>query len=372
MKVAVFGSWSDKDADKDWNFSGSRDEFNKACRAIGGDLADTGHRLIVESQEQDVADPHVVEDYLEHAISGTPSNLKIELAWPRGLLRPFEHHAKAHPDLFIYHQLPAPEASQRWSNSHLISLKHADAILTIGGKQGVYLAGSTAIVAGKPLAPIASFGGASARLLADLKADRGGNLDPAYSALNGPWSQHVLKRALELLRGDTLKTIDTSKIVIFISHAHEDKDLALALVRVIREAFKIPSEAIRCTSLPGYKLLIGVHTASQLKTEIAQTEFVLGIITPQSIESKYVLLELGAAWGLGKRTFPLVARGLKASGIPGPLGELNWLDLAESPNCYQLIKELSSFKPMGDGNLPIVDAAVKDLVACAQQKRSSL
>jgi hypothetical protein len=158
------------------------------------------------------------------------------------------------------------------------------------------------------------------------------------------------------------------KIMIFISHAHADEDLVEALVGVITKAVDIPTDSIRCTSLPRYKLPIGVDTASQLKEEIGQTKFVLGIITPQSIESKYVLLELGAGWGLGKRTFPLVARGVKASGIPGPLRQLNWVDLAESRNCYQLIEQLSSVKPLGKRNSSIVDAAVKKLVACAQQK----
>jgi ribosome-binding factor A len=161
-----------------------------------------------------------------------------------------------------------------------------------------------------------------------------------------------------------------SRKMIFISHAHADEDLAEALVGVITSACELPKESIRCTSVPGYTVPIGSHTAIQLKSEIAQTKFVLGIITPESIESKYVLLELGAGWGLGKRIFPLVARGVKASGIPGPLRELNWVDLAESPSCYQLIEELSSVKLMSDKkHESIVDMAVKKLVACAQPKR---
>lgn len=367
MKVAVFGSWSDPIAHEDWNFAESRDVFNSACEAIGRALADKGHTLIVESEDQDVADPHVVKGYVERALPGTHAELKIELAWPRGRTRPFEANAKNRPELFKYHQLPAPTwERQRWSNSHLVSLKLADAILTIGGKQGTYLAGSAAIVANKPLVPIASFGGASARLLMDLEVDRPNNLHPAYKELYGPWSHHILNRAVELFDGDA------SKMIIFISHAHADEDLARAIVEVITKAFTISDDAIRCTSVPGYKLPAGVHTASKLRNEIEKTEFVLGVITPRSIESKYVLLELGAAWGLGKRTLPLVARGIKSSGIPGPLGELHWIDLTASQECHQLIDDLSSFNPMGNRRKPgtgaIVDDAVKQLVDYAQQE----
>lgn len=365
MKVAVFGSWSDRKQDQDWYFMDSRDEFNKACKEIGRTLAENGYTLIVESEAQHVADPYVVEGYYEHAISGTLGELKIELAWPRGIERPFNDRTKARPDLFIHRRLPAPEAeNQRWSNSHLVSLKHADAVLTIGGKQGAYLAGSAAILLGKPLVPIASFGGASTRLLKDLEVDRGGNLDPLYHDLNGPWSAYVLKSAVKLLGGNS------SKMLIFVSHAHADVKLAEAIVDVIREAFNVSNEAIRCTSVPGFNLKAGVHTASELRSEIEKTEFVLGVLTPHSIESKYVLMELGAAWGLGKRTFPLVALGVKASNIPGPLGELHWIDLAKSQECYQLIDDLSSYKPLGDkrklSSGAIVENAVKQLVTYAQ------
>jgi hypothetical protein len=362
MKVAVFGSWMDLEAAQDWNCMGSHEKFKEACRAIGGALARKSHTLIVESEDQYVADRHVVEGYVEQAVPGTPAALKIELVWTREHGRPFEHYANIRPGLFTYHSLPASKTDrQRWSNSHLVSLRHANAILTIGGREGTYLAGAAAIVANKPLIPIASFGGASARLLKDLEVDRGSNFDPAYYDLNSPWTPHVVESAMGFLDGNISKTR------IFISHAHEDEDLAQALVAVLTKAFEISDSAIRCTSVSGYKLPAGVHTASQLRSEIEQTECVLGVITPRSMESKYVLLELGAAWGLGKRTFPLVARGVKASSIPDPLGELHWIDLTASEDCHQLIDDLSSFQPKS-GSGALVAAAVQQLVTYARQE----
>jgi hypothetical protein len=365
MKVAVFGSWTALETDRDWHFRESHEAFKEACRKIGDALARKGHTLIVEFEAPHVADLHVVEGYV--AAPGTSTTLKIELAWTKAQGRPFERYAQTRPGLFAYHPLPASETDrQRWSNSHLVSLKHANAILTIGGREGTYLAGSAAIVANKPLVPIASFGGASERLLKDLEVDRGGNFDRAYYDLNDVWSNHVLERAMGFLDSGT------SKAKIFISHAHEDEDLARALVDMITKAFELSDSAVRCTSVPGYKLPAGVHTASQLRNEIEQTEFVLGVITPRSIESKYVLLELGAAWGLGKRTFPLVACGIKASSIPGPLGELHWIDLTAGEDCHQLIDNLSSFQPMGgrrkSDSGALVAAAVDKLVTCARQE----
>ncbi len=187
MKIAVFGSWSDEDADRRWGFSGSRDKFDTACKEVGRGLAQDGHKIIVESEDQSVADPHVVEGYIEVASSTSSRDLQVELFYPRGK-PPFESHSRSHPNLFTYHAQPVREAQhQQWSNSHLVSIKHSDSVLTIGDKQGTYLAGSAAIVANKPLVPIASFGGASARLVEELKGELGDPLPSAYNKLNNPW-----------------------------------------------------------------------------------------------------------------------------------------------------------------------------------------
>ena len=165
----------------------------------------------------------------------------------------------------------------------------------------------------------------------------------------------VLNKALDILRGDT------PKLRIFISHAHADEELVRAVVTLIERAFETSDVPIRYISVPGYMLEGGVNTSSQLRGEIQASEFVLGVLTPHSIASKYVLLELGAAWGLGKRTFPLAARGVEVTGVPGPLGELHWIDLRKSAQCHQLVSDMKS-GPLGARARQGKEAAIADAV----------
>jgi len=57
-------------------------------------------------------------------------------------------------------------------------------------------------------------------------------------------------------------------IDIFISHSSSDAEIARLLIEIVRKAFNIPSERIRCTSVPGYKLKAGATTDDEIKKEI--------------------------------------------------------------------------------------------------------
>jgi hypothetical protein len=68
---------------------------------------------------------------------------------------------------------------------------------------------------------------------------------------------------------------------------------------------------------------------------------VIGIVTPDAKESSYVLFELGAAWGHGILTCPLLACGATIGDIPDPIRDLNTLSLADEVDCHQLLDDLS-------------------------------
>ena len=131
-------------------------------------------------------------------------------------------------------------------------------------------------------------------------------------------------------------------IRIFISHSSKDKVLAKHLVRAIEARMNIRRKEIRCTSVDGYRLPVGVNTARKLKKEISQAKAVVGIVTPHSLNSSYVLFELGAAWGLGIATFPLLAKGAKGKELPGPLAERNAARLTKRSETRQALDDLCS------------------------------
>jgi hypothetical protein len=132
---------------------------------------------------------------------------------------------------------------------------------------------------------------------------------------------------------------DNAKLVprIFISHRHKDEPIAAALTALLEQAFYIERNDIRCTSVQPYMLTPGERTSEQLRTEIAGAELVIGVISPDTSESNYVLCELGASWGRDVPTFPVLARGATFADVPSPLNERHSISLEQEENCLQLV-----------------------------------
>src|SRR4051812_13117375 len=114
-----------------------------------------------------------------------------------------------------------------------------------------------------------------------------------------------------------------SEIDIFISHSSRDAELAEALVELFRAAYALPAKKIRCTSVDGYRLKTGADTNARLREETVGCRVLVGLITEVSIESAYVLFELGARWGASRYLAPLVGAGGGAGILQGPLSGLN-------------------------------------------------
>ncbi len=88
-------------------------------------------------------------------------------------------------------------------------------------------------------------------------------------------------------------------IAVFISHSGHDEQAAAALARLLEQALELLRADIRCTSVPGYKLPPGVELRDVLRSDVAGAQAFIGLVTPASLKSDYVLFEMGARW----RTF---------------------------------------------------------------------
>lgn len=129
---------------------------------------------------------------------------------------------------------------------------------------------------------------------------------------------------------------------VLISHASQDRTLAAALVELLRSALNIPADKILCTSVDGYRLPAGRDTDEDLRDAIAAAKTLVGIVSPASRKSTYVLNELGARWMTRKHLVPLTAGGIAPGELRGPVGQLNALDLSSRPNVLQLIGDLGT------------------------------
>ncbi|RMP30654.1 toll/interleukin-1 receptor domain-containing protein [Pseudomonas coronafaciens] len=106
---------------------------------------------------------------------------------------------------------------------------------------------------------------------------------------------------------------------IFISHAVKDKKLADALVDLLQTGFGVHSDQIFCSSLESLGIPSGVSFVDHIKNEIQSPKAVLALITPNYLASQFCLCELGAAWAMYHKLFPLLVQPLTFEDVKGVL-----------------------------------------------------
>ena len=131
-------------------------------------------------------------------------------------------------------------------------------------------------------------------------------------------------------------------IRIFISHSHLDNEIAKKLTEYLKVALKLEASAIRCTSVIGHELEPGENIESYLQNEIKEGDIALiGLLTKHGLASDWVLFELGAAWGKGKKIIPILGPGLKVEDLPGPLKNYKPVSIDSKFSFNAMIRALS-------------------------------
>lgn len=149
--------------------------------------------------------------------------------------------------------------------------------------------------------------------------------------------REYLKELMERNEGQT--KMSEGKIKLFISHSSKDSLFVQALIDLIRASLNLGSTQIRCTSIDGYRLPAGANTNEQLKQEVHNADAFIGVISPYSIKSIYVIFELGARWGANLPLIPLIAPGTGTDILSGPLTGINALSSNRS-QLHQLLYDL--------------------------------
>ena len=129
---------------------------------------------------------------------------------------------------------------------------------------------------------------------------------------------------------------------VFLSHSHDDTRLAELLTDLLVFSLKLDEDDIRCTSVEGYGLPAGLTVDQQLRLEVLDSETFIGLISHSSLESIYVLFELGARWGTGKPFIPLLAPGVETEELKPPLSGLIGLRCDNSHDLRRLIQDLAA------------------------------
>ncbi|OIR05100.1 hypothetical protein GALL_126580 [mine drainage metagenome] len=174
---------------------------------------------------------------------------------------------------------------------------------------------------------------------------------------------------------------------VFVSHSAKDMDMADALLQLLTAALGLKRGKIRCTSVDGSKLPLAADTDEQLRSEIRDCRIFLALLTPASLQSTYVLFELGARWGGESYLAGLFARGASGATLKGPMSRLNVLnahneadlhsfvgDLAKkmqlpSPKPGEYLRELKQLCVLSRAGDPLVQYEGKRVKARGQQNR---
>jgi hypothetical protein len=163
-----------------------------------------------------------------------------------------------------------------------------------------------------------------------------------------------------------------TELDIFISHSGQDQQIASVLIDLLRTAMDIPPKRIRCTSVDGYRLPGGASTDDQLKREVRETKCFIALLTPRSIRSTYVLFELGARWGAKLPFIPLLAAGLNAPDLEGPVSGLNALSCASTSQLHQLITDIHGIIGGAKHEPSAYDAKLQALMSLSEQTAATL
>lgn len=145
-----------------------------------------------------------------------------------------------------------------------------------------------------------------------------------------------------------VQSANDSNIKIFVSHASKDKELAKKLQRLLRDSLGIDKSRIRCTSIAGSRLPVGAETPQQLAKDIINAQVFIGLITEHSVQSDYVLFELGAAWIVDHIknkhiTIPLLGNGVSYEILPGLFKQKNAVKVDDLSQVQQLLEEVADF-----------------------------
>jgi nucleoside 2-deoxyribosyltransferase len=113
------------------------------------------------------------------------------------------------------------------------------------------------------------------------------------------------------------------QVKVFISHSEAD----LVFARNVR---KLLVQRVNAQVFTTEDLSAGEKWEPKVRSKLSSTDVVVALLTPHSVGSSWVLLEIGAAWALEKPIMPVVTRRDVLNQMPASLeGSSHILELAD-------------------------------------------
>jgi hypothetical protein len=118
---------------------------------------------------------------------------------------------------------------------------------------------------------------------------------------------------------------------VFISHSHQDDELARDLARRLRKAGLEPLLDVTDISA-------GSDRKKKLREQIREADALLFLITPAALRSGWMMAELGMAEGFERIIVPVTA-GLKSVDLPAPFQTYQAVPFDEVDGAISMLAE---------------------------------
>lgn len=146
---------------------------------------------------------------------------------------------------------------------------------------------------------------------------------------------------------------------IFISHAAADVKLVDAFIDLLKFV-NINDEDIFCSSLEGLSIPAGLNFVDFIKNEISEPDAVIVFLSKNYYTRPFCLSELGAAWVLSHRLFPLLINPLTYDDVKDVLIGVQVTDIANSDAMSSMAQELGKHLNLKEINIARWNPKLKD------------
>ena len=146
------------------------------------------------------------------------------------------------------------------------------------------------------------------------------------------------------------------KLTLFLSYSRADLSIADDIRKqIVRDGHHVWQDT--------EEMLVGDHIDVKIRRNLRNCDGYVVLITPNSLKSPWVLVELGGAWVSGIQLFPVID-GIAPRKLPFPLRDLNFCRLTDVPT--KLLPALSRLVQEGGLSQPeITDVEINEVVNTA-------
>ena len=93
---------------------------------------------------------------------------------------------------------------------------------------------------------------------------------------------------------------------IFISHSAKDQPVSDHLSDLLIQGCNLSNEDVFSGSIENAGIMIGSDFMAWIKDRLKASDIIIQLVTPNYIESKLCMAEMGAAWALDREIFPFL------------------------------------------------------------------